>query len=318
MRVSGTAAGLTAISGMASASQSDVKSNLDINVESFTADGVKYTASVVRNTQTGGMDGFILPTEANGGLSASSQTAEPLSSDGGGMYEISNDVLEDLDNSAFKPDSGDAVTASSSSSTDLWVQLGEAGGVSAESDGVSIQEEKSLLKEAVERISDGAVDGLNRIGAYYIDSPKGTDCDAFGAVGPHRQFGAAVDYEEYIEEYGSSIVGGVIGTIVGSYGGVGTAAFGAAVGIILGDGVADLKQSTNLTMILRDKDNCSFGIMCDNAEIDVFSSGYFMDESRELFHIPTPAPETKHLHYGMNSEIVDVGTPYRETLRISQ
>lgn len=316
MRVSGTAAGLAAVPGMASASEKNYESNLDLNVESFTADGVKYTASVARDTKTGETDGVILPTGANGGLSTPSQAVEPLSSDGAGMYQISNDVLEDLDASAFKPNSGEAVTASSSSSNELWAQLGEAGGVTAESNGVMIQDEKSLLREAARRISSGAKNGINRIGAYYIDSPEGTACDAILAEGPHRQFGAAIDYEEYIENYGAKAVGGAIGAIIGAHGGIKTSAIGAAIGVILGQGIADLKKSTELTLILRDKDNCTLGKLCRKGEIDFFSSGYFMDEDRELYHVPSPAPDTRHLHYGMNGKMGDVDTPYRETIRV--
>lgn len=320
MRASGTAAGLAAVPGMASASERNYESYLDINVESFIEDGVQYTASVTRNTKTGETDGVILPTRANGGLSAPSQTVEPLSSDGAGMYQISNDVLEDLDASAFKANSGDAVTASSSNNTELWGQLSEAGGVTTESNGVTIQEEKSLLKEAARRISSGAKDGINRIGAYYIDSPKGTDCDAVIAEGPHRQFGAAIDYEEYVERYAAGPVGAALGAIIGSYTKtkLGTG-IGVAVGWILGNGAADLKRSTNLTLILRDKDNCvtPLGKLCKNAEIDHFASGYFMDESRELFKVPAPSPDTKHLHYGINGKVGEVDTPHRKTYRIS-
>lgn len=310
MRTSGAAAGLTTFSGLASARNQSADGNLDVNVETVTVDGTRYTASIVHDSDTGEKNGFVLPVDVTS--SGSSGTFKTSATDSTQLYEISNDVLGRLDESTFNNTDSVSTANSSSGSNDLWSQLSDVSNVSTESDGVSIQEEKSLLIDVVQEIAAGTKDSIDRLGAYYIESRAGSDCNAPNAYGPHHQLGGSIDYERKLGEYTESALGSGIGALLGSIGGVKGSAAGAIAGAIAGMAISDLKDSTNMTLVLRDKDKCLFGT-CHSGVIDVFLSGYWMDKEYELLHVPSPAPNTPHLAMVANP---DVG--YHDVIHISE
>lgn len=305
VRASGTAIGMTTLSGLASARDQDVESKVNVNVETVTHDGVRYTASVSHNPESGEKDGFLLPGDST------SQSVEALSLDGTTLYEISDDVLNRLDESTFEG-SASTQTASRSHGTGLWDQLSEASDVASESSEVRIQEEKELIGDVVDEIASGTKDSIDRLGAYYVKSKAGADCDAVIATGPHCQMGASVDYEEVLGSFTQSAIAGVVGAVIGYLvSSLPGAAIGGLAGAVAGFAVKRLKDSSNLTVILRDKDNCFFGKACQG-EIDLFASGYWMDKEYELLHVPSPAPDIRHLN-----EVAIPDRGYEEVIRVS-
>ncbi|QLG49780.1 twin-arginine translocation signal domain-containing protein [Natrinema halophilum] len=294
VQTSGAVTGLAGFSGLASAHDREhgIESNIDVNVETVTSNGTQYTASIAHNLETGEKNGTILSVEDSSNQSAGE--FEPLASDSTQPYEISNAVLERLDESAFENATSTGNTSrvrtadASSSSNGLWGQLRDASNASAGSNTVRIQKEEELLVHVAKEIKAGVKDSIDQLGAYYLKSAADRDCDYF-KNDTHHQLGVCIGYEQVLAEYTEAAISGILGALIGSVGGIKGAFVGGLVGGVAGKAVGDLKDSTDLTLILCDKDNCSFfGYGPCKPEIDVFVSGYWFDVNRELLHVPTP------------------------------
>ncbi|WP_208023502.1 glycine zipper family protein [Halorussus pelagicus] len=314
MRASGTTVGLTGLSGLTSAKKTTKASNLDVKVDTVVESGIKYSACIAQNLKTGEIDGAVIPVPTSDG---STNEIAQLDANDLDVHEISEDVLADIRESVFSAEVNSSSTAVNSDSSTaeqspVWGPLrNAASSKSNQSDGVTIQA-KSILEDVLEEISAGTKDSIDRIGAYYIESPKGTDCDAAVNSQPHHQLGFSVEYEKVLGDFTetvlTTVLGAALGLLIGGpYGG----AIGTIAGAIVGFAIKYLKDTTNITQVIRDIDKCAFEECAPSTRLLV--SGVWMDEDTDLLTINgTPDVPAVHLENG-----VQVNDGYRETVRVS-
>jgi hypothetical protein len=314
LRASGTAAGITGLAGLTSAQEGTGSSNVDAVVDTVVQDGVKYSVCIAQNSDTGDIDGAVIPTRVDDGSAAQVPQSDIEDPE---VHEISEDILREVRDSVF--DSGastsDAAIQSDSSTsqegTDVWGVLSDAAGSTGEGYTVTSQNQ-SVLEDVLDEIAAGTKDSIDRIGAYYINSPKGTDCDAALNQQPHRQVGVSVEYEKVLGDFTetvlTTVLGAALGLLIGGpYGG----AIGGIVGAVAGFAIKYLKDTTNITEVIRDRDACAFG-QC-SPSVRVLVSGIWMDEETDLLTV-NGVPDLPAVHLE-NGALVDEG--YREVIRVS-
>ncbi|WP_424008718.1 hypothetical protein [Haloferax denitrificans] len=309
---------MSSVTGLASAKGSNKKTNIDIKVDSVVEDGTKYSVALARDPKTGEVDGAILPMPVQDkGDGYEFQQVEAENSD---LYGISDDVLAEVRKLVFEDEEkkrsptnkNGATSTASEQETDIWGPLRNAAkSASDQSTNVSLQAE-SLLEDVVKEIAAGTKDSIDRLGVYYIDSPKGADCDASANSQPHHQFGASIEYEKKLGEFSEVIIGATIGAITTAVLSGGPAApLGGIVGAVAGFAIKHLKDTTYITQVFRDVDMCSFGACAPS--IRVFVSGLWMDEDKDLLTV-NKVPDAPALHL---ENISMVNSGYREVMRIS-
>lgn len=262
---------------------------LEVLHDSVVKDGVKYTTAVCHNKRTDEMDGVILRTgtesEGAGGLSA--DTNEQI-----GLSSITDTALANIREEISKND--ERVKASNwteSGSEDLWDLL-------VDSEAQLRAQERSIWDEIIDEISTGVMESIDEIGLYYIESPEGTSCDATYGGGPHRQLGVSIDYADNLNALGSTVIGAAVGGILtavvsGGYAGI----VGGIAGSVAGFAVSHMKDTSNLTTVLRDYDSCTclWGHCLCNPKLEPLVSGIWMDENEDLLTIPSLDPYGTHL-----------------------
>jgi|GEM_PF-3771665 len=262
---------------------------LEVLHDSVVKDGVKYTTAVCHNKRTDEMDGVILRTgtenEGAGGLSA--DTNEQI-----GLSSITDTALANIREEISKND--ERVKASNwteSGSEDLWDLL-------VDSEAQLRAQERSIWDEIIDEISTGVMESIDEIGLYYIESPEGTSCDATYGGEPHRQLGVSIDYAKEINALTSELIGAGIGAILGSLlaGHVG-AGVGGIAGGVAGFALSHMKDTSNLTIALRDYDSCTcfMGNCFCNPKLEPLVSGTWMDEDEHLLTVPSLDPYGTHL-----------------------
>lgn len=313
MRTTGVAAGAAILPGFASAASTAEESSVEVKVDSVVENGVKHAVSISRNPDTDDVDGAIvsIPDPESGKLQAELSSAEVTPK----MYGISNDVLNEVQSSVFdgQEQSADteAISKSDDGDADIWGELRKTTDADELADGPSIQS-KSILEDVIEEIAAGTKDSIDRIGVYFEDSPKGTDCDANLNSKEHRQLGTSIDYEKTLGEFTEVALGAVLGAVTSAIVSGGTAIpVGGIVGAVAGFAISKLKDSTYITQAYRDRDACAIGACAPSIRILV--SGVWMDRDTDMLTV-NGAPDLPALHLE-NFSSVDAG--YEEVERIS-
>lgn len=286
-RVVGTTAGIAGVSGISSAAdekedQDEPQSNVELRHDRTVEDGKVYVIAIARNTDTGETEAaaFVRPTGSSDSKESDSEQSET-----GELLDISDDVVDDIEATVFDNQSerkanteGELKKSSGSEQTDIWGPIREK----TQPSGITTQQ-KNIIQDVLEEIAAGAKESVNRVGFYFIDSPDGTDCDAeITDQHPHRQLGVSIDYDEDIGNLTvaliTPIVSGIIGTVYSGtpVGGIGAGLLGAVVGF----GINELKDTSNITVAYRDIDKSAFGKT--DAAIQPLVSGIWMDEDTDM------------------------------------
>lgn len=313
MRTTGVAAGAAILPGFAGATSAAGESTIEVKVDSVVENGVKHAVSLSRNPDTGEVDGAIIsiPDPESGRLQAELSSREVTPE----MYDISNDVLDEVQSTVFdgQTQSADteAIPESDDEEVDVWGELQKTTGVGRSTDGPSLQS-KGILEDVIDEIAAGTKDAINRIGVYFEDSPKGTDCDANLNSKEHRQLGTSIDYEKLLGELTKVILGSTLGAIATAAmsGGPGIPV-GGIVGAVAGFAISRLKDSTYITLAYRDLDACTFGACAPS--IRVLVSGVWMDRATDMLRFKG-GPDIPAVHLE-NFSAVDAG--YEDVVRIS-
>ncbi|WP_206042997.1 hypothetical protein [Haloferax volcanii] len=304
--------GLTSARGSTEKRQNHIEAKIDTTIEN----GVKYVVSLARNKKTDEIDGVILP------VSVDDRKEQPLklafNDSDSDLYEVSDDVLAQVQESVFEAKSDTMVTKETTErqdmvQTDIWGPLRDIVQRSDPSRGDIETQEESLLEDVVKEIAAGTKDSINRIGAYYIKSPEGTECDASANSNPHRQLGVSIDYEKKLGEFTETAVTGVLGAVLGAFlAGLAGAALGGLLGAIVGFGIKYLKDTTNATFAYRDIDKCALSAC--SPFMKPLVSGIWMDEDTDLLEVDIGESDLPAVHLE-NGAQVDVG--FRDELKIS-
>lgn len=262
---------------------------LEVFHDSVVKDGVAYTASVCHDKRTDEMDGVILRKEDESG------ETRGLSEDTNGRIGLSSIKDAALANIRDEISQSDGrVGASSlkeSGDEDLWDLL-------VDSEAQLRTQERSIWEEIIDEISTGVMESIDEIGLYYIESPEGASCDATYGGGSHRQLGVSIDYAKEINSLTSSLIGAGIGAILGELicppGG---ATIGGLAGVLAGFAFSHMKDTSNLTIALRDYDSCTclWGNCFCNPKFEPLVSGTWMDEDEHLLTVPSYDPYGTHL-----------------------
>jgi hypothetical protein len=285
-RIVGTTTGIAGVSGLVSATekeenQEEPQSNLEIAFDQAVEDGKAYTIAVARNTDTGETDAsvFVNPVDsADSNKSLSKQSEER------DFLDVSGDVVDSVGATVFDTEDeqkasteGGPQSSSEDPQTDVWGPVREE----TKSSGISTQQE-SIYEDILDEISAGAKDVINEAGYYYIDSPKGTDCDAeITDQHPHRQIGASVDYDKDVGELSTTLIGTTVVAILGGvWASVPGAVVGGIIGTVVGWGASQLKDTSNFTFAFRDIDKSAFGTT--DAALQPLVSGIWMDEDTDM------------------------------------
>ena len=249
---------------------------LEVLHDSVVKDGMKYTTAVCHDKKTDEMDGVILRTEAE------SEGAKVLSEDTNeriGLTTITDTALANIREEISKSDG--QVKASNwkeGGDEDLWDLL-------VDSEAQLRAQERSIGDEIIDEISTGVMESINEIGLYYIESPEGTSCESTYGGGPHRQVGVSIDYAKDINALTSSLIGAGIGGVLSAVISSGYAGpVGTIAGGIAGFALSHMKDTSNLTAVLRDYDSCTclLGKCFCNPKIETLVSGTWMDEDEHL------------------------------------
>ncbi|MGQ3330675.1 hypothetical protein [Halorubrum sp. FL23] len=293
-RIVGATAGLSGLSGVTTASeqepsQDQPQADVEVRVDRSIEGGKVYSIAVARNTETGNTDAtaFVRSAQSSDSIQPNSQQSE-----GGDVLAVSEDVVSQVETTIFDNQNeqeastqGVSVKSDESEYTDIWGPIREA----TDPSGISTQQ-KSLLQDILEEIAAGTKDAINRVGAYFIDSPDGTECDTTVTdQNPHRQLGASVDYEKVLGDLTTEVITSALGAILGGLAAsLPGAALGSVLGGLVGFAIDQLKDTTNITTAYRDIDKCAFGV-CE-AAIQPLVSGIWMDEDTDMLTYGSDPP----------------------------
>lgn len=330
IQLTGAAIGVPSLAGFASGrSESGTENKLVVRVSSISDATTRYVAAIAYNKETENIEGTILPVQlADNG--APKELGQP-DSDEPNLYDIDNAVLEIIKDGftdRYAQNAGNESGMSPASSSDstgqetaLWDDLRRAGAASTEDatnsssdDGsVSVQaREETLLENVVKEISAGAKDAINRVGAYYITNPAGTRCNAARNKNKHHLAGASIDYEKNLNDLNAALIGAALGAILGviiapPLGGVA----GAIVSSIVAVAINRLKDSSNITVAVRDWDNCLRSACLP--DLRRYVSGRWMDPDTNLLRVGE-LPKFRNIHL---ENVALVKSGYRDVVRIS-
>jgi hypothetical protein len=293
-RIVGATAGFSALSGTTAASkqkasQDQSQADVEVRVDRTVEDDKVYSIAVARNTETGETDATAFVRSIQ---SADSIDSHSHQSDSGDVLAVSKDIVSQVEASIFDDQNeqeastqGVNVKSDENEYTDIWGPIREA----TDPSGISTQQ-KSLLRDILEEIAAGAKDSINRVGAYFIDSPDGTACDTTVTdQNPHRQLGASIDYEKVLGDLTTEVITSALGAILGGLAAsIPGAALGSVLGGLVGFAIDELKDTTNITSAYRDIDKCAFGV-CE-AAIQPLVSGIWMDEDTDMLTYGSDPP----------------------------
>lgn len=261
--------------------------------------GTRYVVSVTHDPESDKRYGFFVkgPRSSNGHQRYSGDSKPELLS-------MNTEILDKI--SLKNNQQSDYYTNSQSASSDseLWSQIINKSDVQ---NSVGVQSE-SVFDRIVENLSESALEEINRVGGYYIDSPAGTACDASVNEQPHRQIGVSGDMESELSTYEGGFIGGIVTALVGWHlgGGPVGGALGAIAGAIGGFIVTNVSDTNNFTMAVRDKDNCTWGFC--NPSFEIYVSGLFMDEDTDLLKFDPPtSPDLPSIHFATTGTALDLG-----------
>ena len=312
MRTTGVAAGAAILPGFASATPEE-ESNIEAEVDTVVENGIKHAVSIARNPDTGEIDESIISiSDPEADQTEDGNSLTEVSPE---MYDISADVLSEVEPNIFDGQKQSANTDATAKSEDqdskVWDELRKTADVDTAPDGPSIQA-KSILQDVIEEIAAGTKDSIDRIGLYFEDSPKGTDCDAAANSKQHRQLGASIEYEKVLGNLTTTVLTSVLGTLaVAALSGSSLAPLGTVAGAVAGFAIDQLKDSTYITMAFRDLDACAIGVCAPS--IRVLVSGVWMDRDTDMLTV-NGTPDFPALHLE-NFAVMDVG--YEEIQEIS-